>query len=235
MKARNHPHRQRIATTITAITIIVLGVILNACGTTEKTVKRPRSIALAGAADMKSNTPYKGDEDDDDEESSTRSADNVTIDNDADADNDRIDNRGKGYLDHDDAVIADFGRPANAAEHSEVEALVKRFYAAALANDGAAGCAAIDSAFKASIPTDYGIPEGIPYAKGNTCPTVARKIFEHFHSEMLKYRFDTTRVRVKGTRGFVLLGSKDHPASYLPLHREHNQWKLVGIFVGPLP
>jgi hypothetical protein len=190
-----------------AIAAMIAVLTLSACGATDKGAgNAARSTSSRGAMAAKGGAPHRGDEDGD---------------------------TGKGYLDSDDPKIADFGHPANAAELDEVRSLIKYYYAAALAGDGAAACGLIDAAFKAAIPTDYGSNPSLAYAKGSTCTAVLTKIFQHFHGQ-LTTAFSVARVRVRGSEGFVLLSSNVRTASYFPLQREHGKWKLIGIMASPL-
>lgn len=227
-----------------AIALIVVG--LGACGSSgkdagsasEASATTVATAAKSGApASGASTTPsaavnsFKGDEDDDESASNHTSTSNK-YDNDADFDNDAIKN--KSYYDGDDSAISASGRAASPAEERAIAALVKRYYAAAAASDGAKACRLIYSTLEEAIPEDYGQPPGPAYSRGKTCAVVMSKTFAHAHSQ-LAGGFAVTGVRVEGKEAHALLGSRTLPASFILLRRERGAWKIYELLGQPLP
>jgi hypothetical protein len=231
---------------LASLAIALLGVSLGACGGSGKgagsasqTSSKTAATAAMGDAPAPgaSTTPaaaagsFMGDEDDD-ESASNQTPGDSSKDNDADFDNDTIKN--KGYYDGDDGAIRGFGHAAIAAERRAIAALVKRYYAAAAASDGAKACPLINSALEEAIPEDYGQPPGPAYARGKTCAVVMSKLFEHAHSQ-LAGAFEVTGVRVEGREARALLGSRAVPASFVSVKRERGAWKIGALLGEPLP
>jgi hypothetical protein len=221
--------------------IALLSMCLSACGEASKgtgfTPRVSTSAAVHSAPSTVSREApalrnLRGDEDDDDTPSN-HASDNSN-DNDADFDNDSKANESKGYYDSDDASARTYGQPANGADNSTIGALVKRYYAAAAAGNGASACSLIDSLFAKSIPEDYGRGAGPAFARGNTCAVVMSKLFKHDHSK-LPAAIVVTDIRVNGSQARALIGSKTVPASYLPLKRERGVWKVDALSALPMP
>jgi hypothetical protein len=227
------------------LAIALFGLGLGACGGTGKSsTSQATSISVANAATDETATAdaaaakdasatavsdFKGDEDDDESASNHTSTSNK-YDNDADFDNDTIKN--KGYYDGDDGEIRSFGRAASGDEVRAIASLVKRYYAAAAASDGAKACRLMRS--PETIPEDYGQPPGPAYSRGKTCAVVMSKTFAHSHSQ-LAGRLAVTGVRVEGNEARALLGSRTLPAGFILLRRERGAWKIYELLGRPLP
>jgi hypothetical protein len=224
---------------LASLAIALSGLGLSACGgsgkgsgSTSQAASKAATVTTAtkGGSTAPVSGSFMGDEDDD--ETASNYTGSSKYDNDADFDNDTIKNR--GYYDSDDGVIRSFGRAANAAEKREITALVKRYYAAAAASDGAKACPLIYSTLEEAIPEDYGQPPGPAYARGKTCAVVMSKFFAHAHSQLVG-TFKVTGVRVEGREVRALLGSKTVPASFISVRRERGAWKIDELLGQSLP
>lgn len=89
---------------------------------------------------------------------------------DSDGDNDR----------NSDEDMRTAGREGSPVERSLIAALVRRYYATALAGDGARACSMLAAQLARSVPLEYG-RYGAPYLHGKTCPQVLSKLFVHEH------------------------------------------------------
>jgi hypothetical protein len=196
-------------------------------GSPVATVERP-----SDAASGKRRSVFVGDEDDDDVR--VPRVEDSSKDNDADFDNDLTGNRGKGYRDSDDGVLVRYGRAADAEEQRQITVLFQDYHAAGLAGNGENACRYIYSVFRRAIPEVYGSDGGSPSARSKTCGEVMTRILRHNHGQ-LDSSLRVTSVRIKGNKGFALLGSPVRPASYMNVQREHGSWKLVGLLPTPLP
>lgn len=136
------------------------------------------------------------------------------------------------YQDKDDNPAA-YGPLADTIDRRAVAALAKRYYAAAVAEDGAKACAMINPTLANSVVEDYGRPPGPAYLRGNTCAQVMTRLFSHSHAE-LTTDFVVTEVRVNGNHAYAFLGSKKMPASTFQAIRRRGTWKSVGLIGTPL-
>jgi hypothetical protein len=69
---------------------------------------------------------------------------------------------------------------------------------------------------------------------GKTCGAIASRQFKHVHRE-LAGAVGITGVRVSGSEGLALLGSRTMPASEIFVRREGGVWKIDALFGAALP
>jgi hypothetical protein len=131
----------------------------------------------------------------------------------------------------DDNHIATYGHEATEPDKREITALVKRYYEAAVADDGARACSLIYSPLAKSIPEDYGQVPGPHAIRHKTCAVVLSKIFKQLSGQTTADLGETrvTGVRLKGSQGFVQLSSKAVPTGRIFVEREHGSWKIGGL------
>lgn len=128
-------------------------------------------------------------------------------------------------------AISSYGRAPSAPEADAIVTLVKRYYAAAAAENGALACSLTYYIEVETLPEQYGGPPGPRWLHGaSTCPALLTRVFEHFHSE-LTGSVDALAVRVKDGRGKELV---DFPGLRLPegvvkVRREGDAWKVDGL------
>jgi hypothetical protein len=134
-------------------------------------------------------------------------------------------------------TIVGFGQPASAADKRVITALVKSYYTAAAAEDGAKVCSLIYSIFEEAIAEDYGQPPGPPSLRGKTCPVVMTKLFKQRHKQQVSdlAALKVTGVRIKGRRGFVLLSFATPGKRYITVKSEHGAWKINALVDNPVP
>jgi hypothetical protein len=143
------------------------------------------------------------------------------------------DNLGTSYYDDDDPEVLDYGRAASPSEQRQVTSLVKRYYVAAAAGDGAAGCRLLYTLFAESLPEEE---DRSSTPRATTCAAALAKIFKRDHAQLAAglARLRVTGLRVKGTHAYALL-SGSRPERYLILHRELGAWKMVAVIDNGLP
>lgn len=110
--------------------------------------------------------------------------------------------------------------------------LVKRYFAAAVADDGARACSLIYSLYAETIVETYGQPPaGPPELHGSTCAVVLSKLFRLHHGQLVAEArtLAVTGARADGNRGLVLLRFHGIPAHNLEVHRERGVWKIDDI------
>jgi hypothetical protein len=154
-----------------------------------------------------------------------------------DRDND-YDNSSNSYYDKDDSVILGYGHAAGAADRQAVAAVVKRYYAAAAAGDGAKGCSLIYSIYAETIPENYGRPPaGPPALRGKTCAEVMSKVFKQRQPQLAadSATLKVTGARLEGNRGWALMSFKTMPARSILVHRERGAWKIYALLDSELP
>jgi hypothetical protein len=153
---------------------------------------------------------------------------------DSDGDGDNLTN---SFYDTDDKAILAYGHAASAAEVQAVTAVVKRYYAAASAGDGATACSLIYSILAESIAEDYGRPPGPPALRGKTCAVVMSKLFKQRHQQLTAdvFTLKVTGVRVDGKRGSALLSFRRMPDRHILVHRERGAWKIYTLLDAGLP
>jgi hypothetical protein len=129
--------------------------------------------------------------------------------------------------------IAQFGHVASPADRQAITALVKRYYAAAAADDGATACSLIYSPLSESVAEDYGQAPAPASLAGTTCEMVMSKLFRQVPGQpsAVLATTEVTGVRVKGRKGYALLRSKTMPEGDISVERELGTWK-VGILIG---
>jgi hypothetical protein len=135
-------------------------------------------------------------------------------------------------------VLGNAGSPANVSDSRAITALVKRYYATALTEDGHLACSMIDSPLATAIPEDYGrSPPGEPYMRGTTCSGIVTDVFRHFHYQLRLEvpQLTIADIRVKRGSGLVVLHFGSLPERRLLVHRERGHWRLGSILDGELP
>lgn len=218
---------------LAAVAIFALSIACAACGAARtRTLSGSLTASARARLDAAPRGPLEGDEDDDD--AGREELGHESKDPDVDGDNDRMKRR--GYYDHDDGKIRAYGHRPSAEDERALTALVKRYYAAASADDGAAACSMLTPTFAKSIPLDYGRGSAGPafLRSATTCPGVLTLLLEHAHAQA-SAPITVKRIRVKGARGLVLIGAPGVPAGYLEAQHEGGAWRLVGTLASPLP
>lgn len=160
--------------------------------------------------------------------------DNNTADTDNDYREDHLKTENNSYHDEDDSYIVNYGHPANPADRQAITTLVRRYYAAAVADDGAAACSMLTPTFVKAIPGDYGRYPGPPYLRGKTCATVMTKMMRHSQAQASN-DFAVTAVRSHENVAYALIGSTVLPASFLQLERVGGSWRVSSLLGSALP
>jgi hypothetical protein len=139
---------------------------------------------------------------------------------DSDGDND---NPTGSHYDTDDNFVLSYGHAASVTDMLTISRIVKRYYRAAAAGDGAKGCSLVYSVLAEAAPEDL---SRSPRA-GESC---AEALSSFFKRNRRQFKADTvrigvTRVRVEGSSGLVLvrLGIRERRVL---VHREEGTWKV---------
>jgi hypothetical protein len=137
----------------------------------------------------------------------------------------------------DDYLVRGYGQAAGETETKELESLVKRYYVAAAAEDGAAVCVLLDPRLREglnlvkAIPHEDAPPPGSTIFSGKDCAQVASLLFKLNHQQLVEKAgtFVVTGVRVSNFHGLVLLGFKAMPERLMPVAREQGAWKIGAL------
>lgn len=134
-----------------------------------------------------------------------------------------------------DDYIQSYGHEASGADKRAISKLVKNYYAAAAADDGAKACRLIYSTLEEGIPEDYGKPPGPPEWKGKTCAVVMSKVFKHVPGQPAAVLAATrvTGIRLIGNHGFAQLSSSAVPTGEISVQREGKAWKIETLLGRP--
>lgn len=231
-----------------SIAILLLGAWISACGGTGRGVRTGSPSSSGGPASGQETAPLAtdatrtaghlfGDYDGDDyyiQKSSDLDNDDGHKPRDGDGD---YDNRSKSYFDSDDGPVLRFGHAASTADRRAIEAVVKRYFAAAATKDGAAACSIITTPLAKSVPEDLGQPPGPAFLSGKTCAVVMSKLFKESSLQFTTYakRLRVVGVRLDRGRGFAILGFRDLPGRRIDVAREGGVWKIQALVDGELP
>jgi hypothetical protein len=101
-----------------------------------------------------------------------------------DGDND-VDSLGQGRYDTDNDANPTFGPAASASERQVIVALIKRYYAAAVAGEGARACSMLYPLIAETVVEAHHPGKGTPALRGSTCAQVAAKVFAQRHRELV--------------------------------------------------
>jgi hypothetical protein len=150
---------------------------------------------------------------------STATATNFsTRNNDRDNDGDHND---------DDAEVLEYGHTANATDRRVSVTLVKRYYAAAAAEDGAKGCSMLAPFIAESIVENDGQAEEL---RGRSCATVMHKLFKLHHRRLAEKNatLKILDVRVDGNKALAILEFPFIPeVRKLVERRVGSTWRLL--------
>lgn len=236
---RCHSERRRSPLIVLVAALCVWPV---ACGGHGAPGLRPRHAGVASQPGPSSavNIPrlryLSGDYDGDDYYANRGDADNDDSHILKDRDND-ADSKNHSYYDADDGMVRSFGRAASAVDRGAIMALVRRYYSAAAAEDGRAGCSMLLGSVARSIPQTLGRPPGPPYLAGSACGAIVTKVFEQDHRQLAIYakRLHVADVRVAGDHGVVVLDVRPLPARQILVKREGDVWKVDTLLDNELP
>ena len=139
------------------------------------------------------------------------------------------------FPDADDKAVFGYGHRAGSSDRRAIASVVKRYYAAAAASDGAEACSLLLSSFARSAVEAYGRSGGPSYLRGaKSCTALASMLFRHFHAELAE-AIAVADVRVEGRDAQVVLSSRKMPAAHIFLALQDRSWKIQQLLGQPLP
>ncbi len=133
--------------------------------------------------------------------------------------------------------VLDFGKAASASERRAITELLKRFYTAAAAENGAAACSMIYSTITEVIAENHGRPPSPAYSRGRNCPEVMTGIFVHFHPQLALElpKLQVARVRLVEHHGLAVLSFGAMPERQISVAREGHAWKIQTLLDSEIP
>ena len=135
--------------------------------------------------------------------------------------------------------ILDYAQPAGPADARSITALIKRYYAIAVAGDGAKACSMLYVTLAEAAVEDYGYGSAGPayLTQGRSCPGVLDLMFKHFHNQLVAElsSLKVTRVRLKHHHGLAVLSFGTMPERQINVRRERHTWKLEALLDSALP
>jgi hypothetical protein len=134
----------------------------------------------------------------------------------------------------DDEGVLKYGHAADASDWRASVALLDRYYAAAVDDDGARACAQLVPFIAEAVPEDEGSTPGL---RGSSCATVMTKLFRRLRRQVaIKHRsMKVIAVRVQGDRALAVIDF-----SAIPEVREFKErrigvgWRLLALLDGNL-
>jgi hypothetical protein len=152
-------------------------------------------------------------------------------------DTDGDDDLSEGGSDPDHDRRLTLGHAASETETRATEALVRRYYVFALADDGRRACTlvywlAAEAAVEASREDN-----GPPSLRGDSCAQVATRLFARRHRELVEDGAEprVSQMRVRGEHGWVVARFRATRERLIEVHREHGGWKLGALFDAGAP
>lgn len=132
-----------------------------------------------------------------------------------------------GPIDEDDDAVLNFGRAASAEELRKVRVLVRRYFTAAAAGDGAKTCSMLDPGIaKTTVVEEDGQMPGL---RGKTCAAVMSKLLKLYHRHLVVVldSLNVVRVHTEGLQTYVVLRVPTfRVAREFSLHRVGGAWKI---------
>jgi hypothetical protein len=189
------------------LTIVLLSVVVLACGDAGSGTGPASPLPSNSGVTRRGQTSS----------SSTSSHDFLQSDGDKDKDESSHPSR---RLDDDVSFFASYGSEASGAVEKTVALAVKRYYAAAAAEDGARACQLVA----------FGLASGFGHA---SCASGLSLLFRQHHAQLVAEDVATMviiSVHLKGDLGVAELGFRAMPRSEILIARERGAWKVDALF-----
>jgi hypothetical protein len=143
---------------------------------------------------------------------------------DGDKDNDDT-NHPNPRLSDDIPFLVSYGKEASPAEKRAITEVIKRYYAAAVAQDGAVACPLLYPALATVLIQGAG-------QQGDACAAALSRLFNQHHAQLVADRVPTMiviSVRLGSSLGVAELGFQAMPRGNILLAKEGRTWKIDAI------
>lgn len=209
----------RLPTALAVVALVSTG--CNACGDSPKR----RTWATDNSADLHAASGASGGR-------------GVAYENDADQDADDY-GRPRSPGDDNSRLLDTYGAEADNLDKRAVRNAVLRYYAAAVAGDGASGCSLLASGLvEGLVADDRSSAARAGHGTAVACASALATIFREQHDRFLADHVTTMKVadvHVKGNTGLAVLDFTTTPESEILLAREGGSWKIDALTNSPLP
>jgi hypothetical protein len=132
--------------------------------------------------------------------------------------------------------LTTYGHLASPAETRAVRKLIRNYYTAAAAGDGASDCALLDTALATGlVPEQSGSSNAGAH---NTCATAMSQLLAQQHQRLVADDIPSMivpAVYLKGNFGLAVLGFRRTPESEIVITREGHAWKIDALFDSEMP
>lgn len=123
--------------------------------------------------------------------------------------------------------------------------VLKRYYGAAVREEGGRACEMLASGFRKAVPIQYG-RYGASFERGHTCAVVMSKAFHHYHRllSIEARRMKVIGARLEGEKGYVVvrphspclremcvLNLRELLIAKMLMQREGGSWKVEAQFL----
>lgn len=132
-------------------------------------------------------------------------------------------------FDKDDGFITTFGHAADPSDRKTITNLVKNYYSAIAAADGAKACSLLFFVIVESAAETYGqTATNATAGRGKTCGAVMSKVFAATHRQLVaeNSHLKVIAIRVQAKRAWVLLRFGPASVRRLVVYREGDTWKV---------
>lgn len=136
------------------------------------------------------------------------------------------------FPDSDDREAFAFGHSPGSAS-SAINAVVKRYFAAAAAEDGASGCRLLIPSLASTVPDANVGANGAVRGRRSTCAAALQSVFTHYHGE-LEGTVQVASIRVKEATAQVIVTSRTLRAGEIFLTRQSGSWWIEELLSRPL-
>jgi hypothetical protein len=148
---------------------------------------------------------------------------------DGDRDNDDREHPIKGFEKTDTLAPLSYGKEADSTERRDVTSVVKRYYAAAAADNGIQAC----SLLAPTLAQGLGESEGqTAHGTANNCPATVSLLFKQQHQQLAADEVATMTVidvRVSGDVGVATVGFRAALSGRIHVKREDGAWKVNAL------
>lgn len=134
---------------------------------------------------------------------------------------------------HGDTSIQTYGHKAAASDTEAIASIVRRYYSALGAGNGAGACELLSASIGGMIVRTFG---NSPALHGKSCGAILQALFKSGPArESLRKGVEVTAVRVNGDRAFALLHGPTISSGEIPMLREGGSWKVNALVGSNLP
>lgn len=151
---------------------------------------------------------------------------------DGDKDSDDLAHNSERSVNDEKGFLAIYGGEANQTDARTIASVVKGYYAALAAGDGAKACTLLDH----SLATD--LDENAARSGGGSCATYLHGLPEEQQRQLKEEEVSTMvvfGVHVKGGQGVALLGFRHAAEGEILVEREGRAWKIGAVLGGQMP